>query len=273
MPTALVLVGTMGRADEEVLPLFKIACGGVIELLLAVGAIDQTGENTALSRCRSAMPLLSDFLHLVKDFLRDDGRVCTVENLLIFDGVCPLLFIPDGIAVGLEVDRSSDILHPFENCHNGAFVPTAFVFGCWVRCLSSVTLFVSGGIEYLVLFKLCGDLARTSALHTQVKDFPNDICRLLVNRPCLWILWVLLVPIRDIDGKTVAALALCLLYSTDFAAGVARIKLVKPVFYSGKIVVNAVGVDGVVIVIDGNEAHTVFGKGEVDEHTCHSGVS
>ena len=35
---ALVLVGTMGRADEEVLPLFKIAGGGVVELLLTVVA-------------------------------------------------------------------------------------------------------------------------------------------------------------------------------------------------------------------------------------------
>ena len=38
MSAALVLVGTMGRADEEVLPLFKIAGGGVVELLLAVVA-------------------------------------------------------------------------------------------------------------------------------------------------------------------------------------------------------------------------------------------
>lgn len=34
MSAALVLVGTMGRADEEVLPLFKIAGGGVVELVL-----------------------------------------------------------------------------------------------------------------------------------------------------------------------------------------------------------------------------------------------
>jgi len=38
MSAARILVGTMGGADEEVLPLFKIAGGGVVELLLAVVA-------------------------------------------------------------------------------------------------------------------------------------------------------------------------------------------------------------------------------------------
>lgn len=58
MSAALVLVGTMGRADEEVLPLFKIAGGGVVELLLAVIAEHQTGKHIALSRRCSAVPLL-----------------------------------------------------------------------------------------------------------------------------------------------------------------------------------------------------------------------
>ena len=128
MPTTLVLITAMSRADKEVLPLFKVACGRVIELLLAIGTEHQAEEDTALARCRSAMPLLPDFLHLVKDFLRGDGRVRTIEHLLIFNKICPLLLVLDGVAVSLEVDRCADILHPFENCPNGAFVPTAFVF-------------------------------------------------------------------------------------------------------------------------------------------------
>ena len=58
MSAALVLVGTMGGADEEVLPLFKIAGGGVVELLLAVVAEHQAGKHIALSRRCSAVPLL-----------------------------------------------------------------------------------------------------------------------------------------------------------------------------------------------------------------------
>ena len=67
MSAALVLVGTMGGADEEVLPLFEIAGGGVVELLLAVIAEHQAGEHIALSRRCSAGPLLPYLLHLIKD--------------------------------------------------------------------------------------------------------------------------------------------------------------------------------------------------------------
>ena len=60
MSAALVLIDTMGGADEEVLPLFKIAGGGVVELLLAVVAEHQTGEHIALEpvavlRCRCCL--------------------------------------------------------------------------------------------------------------------------------------------------------------------------------------------------------------------------
>ena len=58
MSAALVLIDTMGGADEEVLPLFKIAGGGVVELLLAVIAEHQAGKHIALSRRCSAVPLL-----------------------------------------------------------------------------------------------------------------------------------------------------------------------------------------------------------------------
>ena len=67
MSAALVLIGTMSRADEEVLSLFKIAGGGVVELLLAVIAEHQAGKHIALSRRCSAVPLLPYLLHLIKD--------------------------------------------------------------------------------------------------------------------------------------------------------------------------------------------------------------
>ena len=50
MPTALVLVGSVRGADEEVLPLFKIPGRGILELLLAVGTEHQAGEDAALAR-------------------------------------------------------------------------------------------------------------------------------------------------------------------------------------------------------------------------------
>ena len=127
MSAALILVGTMGGADKEVLPLFKIAGGGVVELLLAVVAEHQAEEHIALARCRSAMPLLPDLLHLIKDFQRDDRRVGVIENLAILYWIFPLLLIPDGVGVGLEIDRAARVLHVFEDISNDAFVPAVLL--------------------------------------------------------------------------------------------------------------------------------------------------
>ena len=80
---ALVLAGSVRGADKKVLPLFKVVGGGVVELLSAIGTEHQTRKRTALARCGSPVPLLSDFLHLVKDFLLDYCRMGVVENLLI----------------------------------------------------------------------------------------------------------------------------------------------------------------------------------------------
>lgn len=95
----------MGGTDEKVLPLFKVVGGGIVELLLAVGTEHQTRKRTVLACCRSPVSLLANLLHLIKDFLLNDGRMGVVENLLIFFGIFPLLLIPNGIGVGLEVDR------------------------------------------------------------------------------------------------------------------------------------------------------------------------
>ena len=69
------------------------------------------------------MSLLTNLLHLVKDFLLDDRRMGIVENRLFVEGRFPLLLVPDGIGVGLEVDRTACVLPPFQNVNNGVGVP------------------------------------------------------------------------------------------------------------------------------------------------------
>ena len=153
MSAALVLVGTMGRADEEVLPLFKIAGGRVVELLLAVVAEHQAGEHIALSRRCSAVPLLPNLLYLIKDFQRDDCRMGAIENLAILHRIFPLLLVPDGVGVGLEIDRAACVLHVFEDISNGAFVPAILVLRSLMRCFSALPLLVCGGVQHLLLFQ------------------------------------------------------------------------------------------------------------------------
>lgn len=119
MTAALVLVRAMGGTDKEVLPLLKVVGGGIVELLLAIITEHQTGEHIALTRCCSAVSLLSDFLHLIKDFQRNNRRMGVVENLAILHRIVPLLLVPNGIGVGFEIDRTACVLHIFENVSNG----------------------------------------------------------------------------------------------------------------------------------------------------------
>lgn len=49
--------------------------------------------------------------------------------------------------------------------------------------------------------------------------------------------------------------------------------VLAPVFDARKIVIGAVGVDGIEVVIDGNIADTVLRKGEIGVKSCQSGIS
>ena len=59
-------------------------------------------------------------------------------------------------------------------------------------------------------------------------------------------------------------LVFCLLYSTDFAAGIFCEKLIEPVFDTRHVAFGAVHVDGIEVVIDGNISDTAFRKYDVD---------
>lgn len=86
---AFVLVHLMGGAGEESLPLFKIFRGGVVQLLLAMIAEHKAGEHITLACCRSAMPLLTNFLYLVEHLLGDD---CGVRAIKCCDFLFPLTY-------------------------------------------------------------------------------------------------------------------------------------------------------------------------------------
>ena len=273
MSAALVLIDTMGGADEEVLPLFKIAGGGVVELLLAVVAEHQAGEHIALARCCPAMPLLPDLLHLIKDFQRDDCRVGVIENLAILHWIFSLLLVPNGVGVGLEIDRAACVLHVFEDVSNGAFVPAIFILWSLMRCFPALPLFVGSGVQHPFLFQHGCDLARSFSLHTECKDPLDDLCSFLINHPFLGVARVMLVAVGNVGGQTFSTLTLRFVDGTDFAAGVFGKKLVKPVLDACNVVVGAIGVNGVEVVVDGNISHAVLRKRVVDIKPCQRGIT
>lgn len=123
--------------------------------------------------------------------------------------------------------------------------------------------FVSCRGQNLILFQLIGDLLRASSLHAQIEDTLYNSGSFGVYDPVLGILRVLHIAVRDIDSQRNASFTLCFLHGSNFAAGVTGIKFIKPVFYSSKIVIDAIGISGIKTVVDGNKAHPVLRKSEV----------
>ena len=106
-----------------ILPLFKVVGGAVAHFCSTISAIDHAGKQAALARLCPAVPLLSNFLHLVKDLLLNDRWVGVVENCLLFNRRFPLFLVPDGIGVGLEIDGAARVFPPFQNVNDRVGVP------------------------------------------------------------------------------------------------------------------------------------------------------
>ena len=256
-----------------ILPLFKVVGGAVAHFCSTISAVDHTGKQTAFARLCPAVTLLANFLHLVKDLLLNDRRVGVVENRLFFNGRFSLLLIPDGIGVGLEVDRTACVLPPFQNVNDRVGVPMVRISGFRAGCLDALALFVGGRVKYLFLLQELCNLHRASPFHAQLENALDYQCRRFIHDPLCLVLRVFTVAERNIDSQRNTAFALCLIDGTDLAAGAFGEKLVEPVLNACNIAVCAVGGDGVKMVIDGNLAHIVLRECEVDIQPCQQGIT
>ena len=91
--------------------------------------------------------MLTDDLHLIENVLFDDDFMGVLEDRLFFYGSFPLLLVPDGIGVSLEVDRTACLLSAFQDMNHGAAVPSARVFGCGIGALAPLSVLVGGRSE------------------------------------------------------------------------------------------------------------------------------
>ncbi len=202
-------------AHKMILPLLKVAGGAVAHLRPAVGAVHKAGEHVALARLCPPVPLLAYLLHLGKDLLLNDGRMSAVEYSLLLNGSVPLLLIPDGIGVGLEIDRAARVLPPFENVDDGVCVPLAWVCALRVGGGDALSPFVGRGGQHLFRPEQLCNLHRASALHTEGEN-PLDHCRrFLVYKPLRPVLWVFDIAVGNMGGQRLPALPLSLLHGPD----------------------------------------------------------
>jgi len=260
-------------AYKMILPLFKVVGGAVAHFCSTISAVDHTGKQTALARLCPAVTLLANFLHLVKDLLLNDRRVGVVENSLLFNGRFPLLFVPDGIGVGLEIDGASCVFPPFQNVNDRVGVPMVRISGFRAGRLDALALLVGGGVKHLFLLQELCNLHRASPFHAQLENTLDYQRRRFIHNPLCLVLRVFTVAEWNIDGQRNAAFALCLIDGTDLAAGIFGEKLIEPVLNARNVAVGTVGIDGVKMVVDGNIPHIVLRECEVDIQPCQRGIT
>ena len=194
------------------------------------------------------------------------------KNRLLFDWYLALFIVPDGVGVCLEVDSTARILPAFQNFDNRAVTPAMGIFQVRIRSAASLLLLVGGGGQHLIGPKLVSNLLWTSSLHTHPENTLYYLGSLRVNQPASRILRVLHVAIGDIDRQRYPPFPLRFLNGPDFAAGIPGIKFVEPVLYPGKIIVYAVGVNGIIVVVDGNKPDAVLREGKVGVESSQCGV-
>ena len=132
------------------------------------------------------------------------------------------------------------------------------ISGFRAGCLDALALPVCGGIEYLLFLQELCNLHRASPFHAQHENtLDGQRCRFTHDPLCL-VLRVFAVAERNIGGQVNAAFTLCLIDSTNFAAGVLGKKFVKPVLDTRNVAVGTVGIDGVKVIVDGNITHIVL---------------
>ncbi len=185
------------------------------------------------------MPLLPDFLHPLEYVHLDDRFMVAREYRPIFLGIIPGFLIPDGIGVGLEIDRAPRVFRHLKNMYDLRAVPVAGILRDGIGHADPQFSLVCRRCQYLFRYELIRNLAGASAFHAQAEDMPDDLSGLGINDPMLWIRRVLHVPIGHIGGQRYALFAFCLVDRTNLPAGVAGEEFVEPVADTGKVVVHA----------------------------------
>lgn len=138
------------------------------------------------------------------------------------------------------------------------------ISGFRAGCLDALTLLIGCGIKYLFLLQELCNLHRASPFHAQLENALDYQCRRFIHDPLCLVLRAFTVAERNIGGQGNAAFALCLIDSTNFAAGVLGKKFVEPVLNARNVAVGTVGIDGVKVIVDGNITHIVLRESEVD---------
>ena len=174
-------------------------------------------------------------LHKVKVVLRNNRLMGILDDKPVLFRIFIQLLVFVGLAVGLEVDRVTEVIHTLKNMNDRCHTP-AFCFNILSAYTHTLRTVICRRCRYAVRCQDIGDLSRTVALNAELKYSPYHSGSFFVNDPLVLIRFGLLVAVRRVRGKRLACLSLCFLDGTNFLACITSVPVIKNIFESHQLI-------------------------------------
>lgn len=171
--TVEILNGAVGMVDV------------VMQLMAAVGAVQQTGEHILLGVLGlPALCPLPELLHLFPCGLVDDGLMVVFKDSPIFFGIVQAALVLERLGVGFEIDQSTRILPEGQNFGDGGLTPFAGgVLALFAALADALALPILRGGQNTVLLQQAGRGFNSLPLHAKPVNPADDLGGFVVDDP------------------------------------------------------------------------------------------
>lgn len=239
------------RGAEEICLLSLVVVGDtVIQLLSAIGAVQQSRKGTDNAAFRGPAAVLAKLLHQGEGFPVDDGGMGIPEDLPFLRRALDFLLVLEGLGGAAEVHRITAVFLFAENVRYGGRAPVVG-HGRRLAAIPTDIAPVLRGCKDFSSFQAFCDLRRPKAVHTPSEDLPHSLCGFFIHKPAVFVFRVFQIPIGRIGGQRCAGHSFALEHIADLLAGVFGVPLVEQVLHRNK-VTDALG--GVDVVHNGDVA-------------------
>lgn len=225
MGTAATFDFAVGGTYEVFFAVFPSTATDLVQLCTAVGSEQHTGKHGHFPHRRDPAPPITNLLHDLKHRLVNNGFVGILENAPFGRVIVHLLLVFVRLAVGLEIDCVTDILHPGKDVRNRGISPQIRVIAelpC--RRIHAHPLGMGSGIFNFTLCEDIGNLRRPISVHAQLENLTHYLGCSLVHYPMVLIIRVFGVAVWWLGTQRFAGFALCLEHRTDFLTGILGVK-------------------------------------------------
>ena len=216
----------IGGAEEICLLPLIVVGDTVIQLLSAIGAVQQSRKGTDDAAFRGPAAVLAKLLHQGKGFPVDNSGMGILEDLPFLRRPLNFLFVLEGLGGAAEVHRIAAVFLLAEDVRHSGRAP---VVGHGRR-LAAIPADIAPMLRrrrYLASFQPFGDLRGAEAVYAPSENLPHDLCRSFINDPAVLTLRVFQIPKGRIGGQRCAGHSFALEHIAYLLAGVFGVPLVE----------------------------------------------